>query len=362
MSGYAPAADPAGYLYFATGNSDPSGTKYSTQYNLSESIVKLSPDLTTVAGFFTPSDASNNVQYLDQQDLDTGSGGVMLLPDQGGTTPHLAVQAGKVGPMYLLNRDNLGGYDPSGTNHVLGTYPIGPCWCGASYFQGADGAGRVVSSGGTKIIIWKLQTSPTPTLFQESQSTDLQSGQDSGFFTTVSSNGTGNTIIWAVGRPVNANPAYVTLYAFDSNANQLYPATAGNPATAGTWPNTSGNANIVPVVANGHVYVASYKNLAIFGIGPAVPLAIPAAPQPAITQHELYGTITALNSPSLTVETRTGARVTVDASAAIAADQSIELSLDKNVLVVGDYNQSMVLLATSITRAKNNPNVWPPDH
>jgi len=35
---------------------------------------------------------------------------------------------------------------------------------------------------------------------------------------------------------------------------------------AGTWPYTGGNANIVPVVANGKVYVASYKELAIFGL------------------------------------------------------------------------------------------------
>jgi hypothetical protein len=36
--------------------------------------------------------------------------------------------------------------------------------------------------------------------------------------------------------------------------------------TAGTWPNTGGNANIVPVVVNGKVYVASNKQLNIFGL------------------------------------------------------------------------------------------------
>jgi hypothetical protein len=35
---------------------------------------------------------------------------------------------------------------------------------------------------------------------------------------------------------------------------------------AGAWPNTGGNANLVPVVANGKVYVASYKELEIFGL------------------------------------------------------------------------------------------------
>jgi len=35
---------------------------------------------------------------------------------------------------------------------------------------------------------------------------------------------------------------------------------------AGAWPNFRGNANLVPVVANGHVYVASNRQLQIFGL------------------------------------------------------------------------------------------------
>jgi hypothetical protein len=35
---------------------------------------------------------------------------------------------------------------------------------------------------------------------------------------------------------------------------------------AGPWPNTGGNSNLVPVVANGQVNVASNKQLQIFGL------------------------------------------------------------------------------------------------
>src|SRR5208282_3125780 len=37
-------------------------------------------------------------------------------------------------------------------------------------------------------------------------------------------------------------------------------------ATAGIWPNLGGNANLVPVVANGQVFVASNQQLQIFGL------------------------------------------------------------------------------------------------
>jgi hypothetical protein len=40
-------------------------------------------------------------------------------------------------------------------------------------------------------------------------------------------------------------------------------------ATAGTWPNYGGDSNQVPMIANGMVYVASYKQLDIFGLLPS---------------------------------------------------------------------------------------------
>jgi hypothetical protein len=376
MSGYGVAADASNNLYFTTGNSDYSGTSYSTNNNLSESIIKMSPDLTKVEDFFTPNDPSFGVKYLDQNDLDTGSGGVLLLPPQPNSSASLAVAAGKVGQMYLLNRNNMGGYSNNRKNQVLGTFSIDNCWCGQSYFQGWDSAGRVVSSGGNNIIVWKVQTSPTLTLTQESVSPQLNSGQDGGFLTTVSSNGTQTPVIWAVGRPVDSSPANVTLYAFDPLAAAQGSSSWLFSAVAGTWPNTMGNANIVPVVANGRVYVASYQQLAIFGTGTAAPqtaqIAQQSSPQPAqpavqdLTQlpphgHELFGTISTVDGDMLTVATRTGALVNVDATEAVQAYQSVVLLVDEPVRMFGSYNAANVFQATVITRAKASPRLWPPD-
>jgi hypothetical protein len=262
MSGYGLAADDAGDILFVTGNSDFSGTTYDGVSTIQESVVKMSPNLTTVLDLFTPWDQAT----LDVHDEDFGAGGVLVLPDQPGTIPHLAVAAGKEGNMFLMNEDNLGGYSTM-RNNVLDGHPIGACWCGQSYFVGADGAARVVSSGGRSIGIWELQTSSSPKLTSVAVSPTIPSGQFPGFFTSISSNGKTNPIIWALSRPPNKSTTYpIYLYAFNPESltgttmTQLFQGEAGN------WPNIQGDANLVPVVANGEVFIASNKQLRIFGL------------------------------------------------------------------------------------------------
>lgn len=259
MSGYGLATDDAGNILFVTGNSDYSGTTYDGVSNIQESVVKVSPNLTTVLDLFTPS----NQAALDQSDADFGSGGLLLLPDQTGSIPHLAVAAGKFGSMYLMNADKLGGYSTT-KNNVLGTYQVGACWCGQSYFVDADGAARIVSSGGHTAKVWKLATSPAPSLTKIATSPYILGGGFPGFFTSVSSNGRSNSIVWALSHPLSSSQPKIYLFAFnpDSGATmtQLF------KGFAGAWPNTGGNSNLVPVVANGEVFVASNKQVQIFGL------------------------------------------------------------------------------------------------
>jgi hypothetical protein len=263
MSGYAPSVDDSGNILFVTGNSDYSGTTYDGVTNIQESVVKISSDLSTVLDLFTP----RNQASLDGSDADFGSGGVMVLPDQPGSTPHLAVAAGKVGSLFLMNEDSLGGYNTK-INNVLGTYGIGSCWCGPSYYvDPSDGVGRVVTSGSHTAEVYKVVTSPSPALTKVSSSPALITGpEDGGFFTSISSNGTSNPIIWALSRPTNATAHPIYLYAFNPES-----VTGGImqelvKIEAGIWPNTGGNANLVPMVANGEVFVASHDQIQIFGI------------------------------------------------------------------------------------------------
>ena len=196
----------------------------------------------------------------------------MILPVQPGPHPNMAVAAGKFGAMYLMDSNNLGGYNkgapPPYPDAVFNAYTIGSCYCGESYFKATDGIGRVVSSGANTVVVWKVLNGANPALSQESISTPIVNGTNNGFFTTISSNGATakSQVIWALGRPINTSPATVNLYAFDPSTVDASGKMATLVSTAaGSWPQ-HGRANLVPTVANGKVYVATYKQLAIFGL------------------------------------------------------------------------------------------------
>ena len=112
-------------------------------------------------------------------------------------------------------------------------------------------------------MLWKLSTNPSPALTNAGASNAILTGQDPGFFTTISSNGTVTPVIWALSKDHDNN---IYLYAFDPDTQirgimkQLF------QGVAGTWPIPAANANLVPVVANGKVYVASYQELTILGL------------------------------------------------------------------------------------------------
>src|SRR5216684_1731944 len=146
-SGAAPAADSSGNIYVSTGNgtldSDFAGPNYG------DSILKLSTNGggLSLVDYFTPF----NQFYLIGPDLDLGSGGVTVVPDQTTGPAHLLFGGGKSGDIYLLNRDSLGGYTSSNNNQVesdlvhgaggtgrgdKGIWPKGAYWQNQVYYVG----------------------------------------------------------------------------------------------------------------------------------------------------------------------------------------------------------------------------------
>jgi hypothetical protein len=359
MAGSGPAGDYDGSVFVATGNSDKSGATWNNTTNLEESVVRYGSDLSLALDHYTPANEQWGQKVDDPIDADIGAGGVTLLPTQGGPFPYLMVAGGKTSGLLLLNRYHLGGYGDS----ELDEHYLGYCWCGESYYTDPAGFGHIVASFGQNVTDLTLQVSPSPHLTNPITSPPLMTGQDPGFFTTVSSNGVtaGTQVVWAVTRPLDGSPAYVYLYAFN-------PLTGAQLVrrTAGTWPNSDSDSNLVPTVANGKIYVASYHQMLIFGLATPgqeekfVPAPPPAeAPLPAGIAHELSGTVTATGTDRLTVRLRSGHVLDVDVTGA-RANASENRKVGQALLIRGDYVGAR-FKALHVVKLKPQPALWPRD-
>jgi hypothetical protein len=362
MSGFGLATNGRA-IFFATGNSDcnfyvspefcPPQTTYDGVTNVQESVIGLTPNLAQRTGVFTPS----NVYQMDIDDADLGAAGVLLLPVQPGEN-ELAAIVSKDGRLFLLDQNALG------TELDLRQLGSG-CWCGPSYYRGEDGIGRVVTAAGS-LQTWQVSTSPAPHWVAESTTTTIPSSvQDPGFFTVVSSDArkAGTAIIWAVGRPTSTTG--LMLYAFSATpVNGSLPLLYAAPA--GQWPNLGGNANIVPLVANGLVYVGAYGTLTIFGPNGTAPAAAGAAAEaPGALSPDLRrltGTLIASSGAELTLVTRTGAKVGVDATAALERQRATILVVGQPYTVLATVRAVHgELMASSVMRAKPGKDAWPTD-
>jgi hypothetical protein len=361
MSGFGLAAN-SSTLFFSTGNSDcnfyvspencPSQTTYDGVTNIQESVVGLAPTLTSRTGVFTPS----NVFQLDIQDADLGAAGVMLLPAQPDGS-NLAAIVSKDGRLFMLAQNNL--------TTAVDTKQLGSgCWCGTSYYRGHDGIGRVVTTAGP-LQTWQVGTAPAPHWVAESTTSTIPaSEQDPGFFTVVTSNlrKPGTAIIWAVQRPTSTSG--LMLYAFSATPvngtlSLLYSGAAGQ------WPNLGGNANVVPMVANGLAYVAAYKTLTIFGPnGTALTANAVVAPQDKLPAGvtRITGMLLAVHGSQLTLLTRSSVQLEVDARPAVDAQRSTKLVVGEPYTVLAPaVSSGATLQATSIMRAKPGQGAWPAD-
>jgi hypothetical protein len=123
-SGNGPSSDASGSVYFASGNgtfdfNEPGGM------DLGDSAVRLS--FAPLSGFNVDTYfAPFNALALDKGDEDFGDSGVVLLPDQPTEPVHLAVIVGKDANIYLVNRDDMGGFNATTMdNHQIVQEVIG---------------------------------------------------------------------------------------------------------------------------------------------------------------------------------------------------------------------------------------------
>lgn len=256
MGGAAPAADAEGNIYVISGNGQFDSD--STGSDLGDSFIKLSSAAgLTIADYFTPF----NQVSLDRGDIDLGSSGAVLLPDEAGGAahPHLLAGAGKEGRIYLIDRDRMGHFNSADDSQIVQSIAgaLGPLYGGAAYFNGtlyfAAANDSLKAFAISDAHLTPSQNSQSPQVFGELGSAP-----------TVSSNGSANGIVWLI-EPGSGG----TLHAYDASnlANELYNSQE-NPArdALGSFVKFS-----LPVVANGKVYVGTGNSLAVFGLLNAPP-------------------------------------------------------------------------------------------
>ena len=292
-SGGAPAVDSEGSIYVTTGNGvfDANNTTMPDN-DFGDSVLQLAPSSVstpngenlTLVDWFTPDDQS----YLANNDIDLGSGNPVLLPDQtSGPVPNLLVAIGKQGIVYLINRNDMGNFQP-GSNQIVQSFTGSPSgfygtpafWQNGLYFAGSlDNTG---SGDYLKLFTFNPSTGQFDTT-PASRSAHYYNFP--GASPSISSQGASNGIVWAIDASGYgyANPNAGT------NCSQVpVPAACVGPAVlfaydAGNllleyWDSTmaannrdqAGNAVkfVPPTVANGKVYVSTRTEVDVYGLLP----------------------------------------------------------------------------------------------
>ena len=270
MSGAGVAADSSDNIFIASGNGDFDTTDVPAK-ETGDTLLKLgttNQNLTQL-DYFTPENQAN----MFANDGDLGSGGVLLLPDQPGSFPHILVEAGKAGRIFVVNRDtpmttNNSHYcsgctsDPeiieeSASGAIGGMFNVPAYWNNTLYFWGSNDVLKSIPV-----------TNGLPDFTHVTGSSPLINFPGAGL--SISSNGTtaGTGIVWAidgthyVGGVNSVGPS--VLYAYDAtNIPTMLYSSAQNAArdAAGTAVKFA-----VPTVANGKVYVGTSTEVDVYGL------------------------------------------------------------------------------------------------
>ncbi len=260
MSGAGLAADPDGNIYLLAGNGTFDTTLttngFPNQGDYGNSFLKLSTtsNQLAVADYF----AMYNTVSESSADTDLGSGGALVLPDMTdsqGHTRQLAVGAGKDGNLYLVDRANMGKFNPANDNAIYqeldGVLP-GGVWAMPAYFNGTLYYGSV----GNHLQAFPFQNARLSTRSSETVYTFSYPGTTP----SISADGNSNGIVWAT---ENTSPAVLHAYAATNLAVEYY---YSSQAPGGRDNFGAGNKFITPTIASGRVYVGTTTGVGVFGL------------------------------------------------------------------------------------------------
>ena len=271
-SGGGPAADASGNIYQMVGNGTFDQTLNSqglpSRGDFGNGFLKLnlSGSSLSVTDYFASYNAADGPF---DENVELGSSSPLLLPnmkDSGGNVRHLAVGAGKVGTIFVVDLDNMGKYNPAGDTNVYQRL-VGVLGQGGS--QNAIGAVRfppaflrntVYFSGNqTPIMAFEFTNARLSTT---AVSSTPESFLYPGAAISTSANGPNNGILWAAAPGGGGVGSGLYAYYAGSLSHELYNS---NQAAAGR--DQIAYAKFAPpTVANGMVYVATPTGVAAFGL------------------------------------------------------------------------------------------------
>lgn len=257
QAGVAPAVDTDGTLFLAVGDGPFDASSGGSDYG--DSILHLNPASNgmNVVDYFTPEDELN----LFNSNLDLGSSGILLLPDQSGPHTHELIGGGKEGTLYLVDRDNMGGFNSGSDSQIVQSIPgastgeldgVPAYWKGNVYVAGEGDFLRAFSLQNG--VLSSQATSQTSVAFNQAGSGPV----------SVSSDPTlNNGIVWAM---IHGG---LTAYLFAFNANDLSKELYSSSQAANRRDALGGVAHFTtPTVANGRVYVGGTTMLSAYGLLP----------------------------------------------------------------------------------------------
>jgi hypothetical protein len=247
------AADSSSNLFVSTGNGTADAT---TDFGLS--VLELTPNsgILTLGGFYTP----DNYATLNDYDWDVSAGGVLLLPTQPGLYPNLLITGGKEGTIYVVNRDNLGGYEENGNNIVQ--YLVGAIK--PSVGRTVNGMANTPSYFNGNVYIFGENDYPKMFTLNNGllppTATSIGPNEMLSPDPIISANGSVNGIVWML--QFSPHP---TLWAYNpSNLTQEYYDT--NQDSARDKVSTTPIVRVDPTVANGRVYVPANTSVLVYGL------------------------------------------------------------------------------------------------
>jgi hypothetical protein len=185
----------------------------------------------------------------------------MLLPDSVGSTahPHLLVGCGKEGSIYLVDRDQMGHYNPTDNSQIVQFLPsvIHGSWGNPAYFNG-----WVYYQGSSDLLKAFSVTNGLLSTAPVSQNSQSSWGYPNGT-PAISANGTNNAIVWLLQTDTfyMGSPGILHAYNATNLEQEVY-----NSEQAGTR-DEPGLAQkfAVPVIANGKVFVQGGSTLTVYG-------------------------------------------------------------------------------------------------